>query len=306
MHESSTGYSQLVLCLSNHCKNSQGIDGISADAFDSAMRDFEFLIGKYDLDPNRCLDILLDAFVVNVAHFDFFVKAIRRLNYKTAVILLRLQSKIKLISNFKFFLVLALLIKQEILMFEDVLRLILGDNLSENENLGYLAFLVEALVSVGLLKYALLLLKSYPKVLEFPNNKIPNLICNILQIQSDIIYMSKVRNTPSSHSLRNLSLFCTKVDFLNINLFEKDAFDMLFNNFSQWNISKLLNEDAIFFVKFIRICVFLMREQRETFYDIILTIIIESFLPSLSKIFGNPSVASELWCLISLFSHEIR
>ncbi|KAF9978216.1 THO complex subunit 2, partial [Mortierella antarctica] len=78
LREESEGYSKLITELSTGTADSDDVMEISSKV-DAVLTNIISLIGYFDLDPNRVLDIALDVFAANVAtHHQFFIDFLRK------------------------------------------------------------------------------------------------------------------------------------------------------------------------------------------------------------------------------------
>ncbi|KAK2556060.1 THO complex subunit 2 [Acropora cervicornis] len=326
LREESEGYAKLVTELgqeiSRYVTSSRALENIKS------------LIGRFNLDPNKTLDVLLDLFECRIELEDFFLPLLKSFMEKYE------SSALCHIMGFKFqfykdqpdlptppslFHLAALLIKHKLLQLDDLYPHEIAaanneenskDNNKENDKPSIAPDnqkfgICEALLMVGAWDYAQTILERLPSFAAVSHPAIASGLCKLIHTTVEPLYRRH-----SSKAARGRPYVPVAGGPPQCKLFTdlpQNVFPMLLH------LGPHLSTDPILMAKILRISKGFMKDHPSVFEDKeqsspqvekvwcgLLTLLDEVLLPSISLLECNSSLAEELWAMMCRFPYELR
>ncbi|KAH7969434.1 hypothetical protein HPB52_017999 [Rhipicephalus sanguineus] len=280
--EESEGYAKLATELSQEITTK-----ISPDYMIEVMRS---LIGCFNLDPNRVLDVVLEAFECRIHLENFFVPLLTKFLCNPATISQGDAGEPTPLSLYR---LAAVLIRNEVIALDDLYTL------EENQKLG----LCEALLEVGDWLNAQRLMQRLPEHYAVSQPHIARRLCLLVHTLVEPLYSKhsglpegfRRPYNPPSGGLRPLPLVETFGEFRTLVL------PMLMA------LGPLMHIDPVLIVKIVRLGRAFLHQKGSAAADLrfdLLTLLGETLLPSLSLLECNCCVADEIWSLVKLFPYQ--
>uniref|UniRef100_S4RS23 THO complex subunit 2 n=1 Tax=Petromyzon marinus TaxID=7757 RepID=S4RS23_PETMA len=291
LREENEGYGKLFTEL---CQDLSGI--ITSDIM---LESIKSLIGCFNLDPNRVLDLVLEAFECRPEYAQEFYLPLLESYMNTCE-----PQTLCHVLGFKFhfyqepngetpqslYRVAALLLQSELIDLDD-----LYVHLADNQKLG----LLEALLRVGDWQHSQCIMDRLPPFYTSSQKPIAAALCLLIHSTIEPLYRrsglprgAKGRPFPPLQNPRALPLVRSFWDM------RRDIFQML------TYVGPHLSHDPVLFAKIVRLGMAFMKE--ETLLSCFLSITDQVLLPSLSLMECNACISEELWGLVRCFPYQYR
>ncbi|XP_068813871.1 THO complex subunit 2 isoform X6 [Struthio camelus] len=304
LREENEGYAKLIAELG------QDLSGnITSDLI---LENIKSLIGCFNLDPNRVLDIILEVYECRPEYDDFFVPLIESYMYMCE------PQTLCHILGFKFkfyqdpsgetpsslYRVAAVLLQHNLIDLED-----LYVHPPDNQKLG----LLEALLKIGDWQHAQSIMDQMPPFYATSHKPIAIALCQLVHVTIEPLYRrvgvpkgakgSPIPSLPNKRAPKQADSFED---------LRKEVFNML------CYLGPHLSHDPILFAKVVRLGKAFMKEfqsdgskqedkeKMEILFSCLLSITDQVLLPSLSLMDCNACMSEELWGMFKTFPYQYR
>ncbi|XP_072482055.1 THO complex subunit 2 isoform X7 [Notamacropus eugenii] len=304
LREENEGYAKLIAEL--------GQDLSGNVTSDLILENIKSLIGCFNLDPNRVLDIILEVYECRPEYDDFFVPLI-----ESYMCMCEPQTLCHILGfKFKFYQepngetpaslyrVAAILLQYDLIDLDD-----LYVHPPDNQKLG----LLEALLKISDWQHAQNIMDQMPPFYASSHRPIAIALCQLIHVTVDPLYRRV--GVPKGAKGSIVALLQNKRAPKQAESFEdmkKEVFNML------CNLGPHLSHDPILFAKVVRLGKAFMKEfqadgnkpeekdRMETLLSCLLTITDQVLLPSLSLMDCNACMSEELWGMFKSFPYQYR
>ncbi|XP_056665928.1 THO complex subunit 2-like isoform X2 [Monodelphis domestica] len=304
LREENEGYAKLIAELG------QDLSGhITSDLI---LENIKSLIGCFNLDPNRVLDIILEVYECRPEYDEFFVSLIQSYMYlcepETLCHILGFRFKFYQDPNGEtpssLYRVAAVLLQHNLTDLED-----LYVHPHDNQKLG----LLEALLKIGDWQHAENIMDQMPLFYATTQKAIAFALCQLIHVTIEPIY--RRLGIPLAAKKKSIVFFENKRAPKQVENFE-DLREQVFSMLS--HLGPNLSHDAILFAKVVRLGKAFMKEfqsdgsneedkeKMEILFSCLLSITDQVLLPSLTLMDCNACMSEELWGMFKTFPYQYR
>ncbi|KAG2464146.1 THOC2 protein, partial [Polypterus senegalus] len=288
LREENEGYAKLITELG------QDLSGnITSELI---LESIKSLIGCFNLDPNRVLDIILEVYECRSDQDEFFIPLIKSYMCEPQTLCHILGFKFKFYQEpngetpLSLYHVAAALLQQHLIDLED-----LYVHPPDNQKLG----LLEALLRIGDWQHAQTIMDQMPPFYATSHKSIALALCQLIHIIIEPLY--RRAGVPKGAKGATICPLKNKKAPKPVETFEelrKEVFIML------CYLGPHLSHDPILFAKIVRLGKGFMKE--ETLLSCFLSISDQVLLPSLTLMDCNACMSEELWGLFKMFPYQHR
>uniref|UniRef100_A0A4X2LDQ8 THO complex subunit 2 n=1 Tax=Vombatus ursinus TaxID=29139 RepID=A0A4X2LDQ8_VOMUR len=316
LREESEGYAKLIAELG------QDLSG-NVTTSDLILENVKSLIGYFNLDTNRVLDIILQVYECRPEHDEFFLSLIQSYMYlcepETLCHILGFRFRFYQDPNGEtpssLYRVVAILLQHNLTDLEDLYVLVSFTQIKsdinnrksphDNQKLG----LLEALLKIGDWQHAQDIMDQMPLFYATTQKAIAFALCQLIHVTIEPLY--RRLGTPVGIKGRPVLFLENKRAPKQVESFE-DLREEVFSMLS--HLGPNLSHDAILFAKVVRLGKAFMKEiqarakqeNSEILFSCLLSITDQVLLPSLTLMDCNACMSEELWGMFKTFPYQYR